>query len=254
MHQTWHDLLFMHWPVAVDALRPHLPGALPLDTFDGSAWLGIVPFRMSGVRPRFLPSVPWLSAFPELNVRTYVTLDNKPGVWFFSLDAGNPIAVQIARSWFKLPYFNADMHTQYGFACSNQSGSSADLAGANVPYEAVLQNIEVSPASIRYASRRTHHGAPPAHFVATYRPTGAVFRAQRGSLEYFLTARYCLYAADSPGRIFRAEIDHPPWPLQPAEAEVECNSMTEQVHLRLPDMKPLLHFAQRIDMVAWPLQ
>lgn len=225
MRQTWHELLFMHWRVPVEMLRRHIPPALPVDTFDGSAWIGVVPFRMSGVRLRFLPALPWLSAFPELNVRTYVTLDGRPGVWFFSLDAGNPVAVWIARAWFKLPYFNADMRVRPG-----------------------------EHGCVHYTSRRIHRGAPPAEFAADYRPTGDVFDAPPGSLEYFLTARYCLYTADRHGRIFRAEIDHPPWPLQPAEAEVKCNAMTEWIGVRLPDDRPLLHFSRRMDMVAWTLR
>jgi uncharacterized protein YqjF (DUF2071 family) len=225
MHQTWHDLLFMHWRVPAESLRQHLPTALPLDTFDDSAWIGIVPFRMSDVRPRFLPALPWLSAFPELNVRTYVTLDGRPGVWFFSLDAGNPLAVWIARAWFKLPYFTADMHI-----------------------------VHTGQGRIRYTSRRTHPGASPAEFAADYGPVGDVFDAQPGSLEYFLTARYCLYATDRHGRVLRAEIDHPAWPLQSAEAEVRCNSLTDWLGIRLPDDRPLLHFSRRIEMVAWALE
>src|SRR5262249_36943564 len=106
---SWHDLLFLHWPVPVDSLRPHIPAALAIDTFEGSAWLGVVPFRMSGVRPRYMPKAPWVSAFPELNVRTYVSIGGKPGVWFFSLDAANPIAVWLARATFHLPYMHARM-------------------------------------------------------------------------------------------------------------------------------------------------
>jgi uncharacterized protein YqjF (DUF2071 family) len=109
MAQIWHDLLFAHWPVPQAVLRPRIPAQLAVDTFDGQGWLGVVPFRMSGVRLRGTPRVPWLSAFPELNVRTYVVADGKPGVWFFSLDAGNAIAVAIARAWFHLPYFRARM-------------------------------------------------------------------------------------------------------------------------------------------------
>jgi uncharacterized protein YqjF (DUF2071 family) len=106
---SWNDLLFMHWPVPEEALRPWIPPALRLDAFDGSAWLGITPFRMSGTRPRSLPSFPPLSDFPELNVRTYVTAEDKPGIWFFSLDASNTIAVRLARATFSLPYFDAEM-------------------------------------------------------------------------------------------------------------------------------------------------
>ena len=100
----WHDLLFMHWPMAPAALRPLVPPPLELDTRDGTAWIGVVPFRMQGVHPHLMPNLPWISAFAELNVRTYVTIGGKPGVWFFSLDAANPLAVRAARLGFRLPY------------------------------------------------------------------------------------------------------------------------------------------------------
>src|SRR5262245_14397007 len=112
MWMIWHDLLFAHWPIPIDTMRRAVPERLALDTFDGSAWVGVVPFRMSGVRPRFVPSMPWLSAFPELNVRTYVTAGGKPGVYFFSLEAANPVAVRAARTFFHLPYFDARMSLQ----------------------------------------------------------------------------------------------------------------------------------------------
>ncbi len=110
MAQRWHDLLFAHWPVPAAEVRVLVPAGVEIDTFDGVAWLGVVPFRMSDVRLRGTPALPWLSFFPELNVRTYVVRDGKPGVWFFSLDAGNIAAVAIARRWFHLPYFHASMH------------------------------------------------------------------------------------------------------------------------------------------------
>jgi hypothetical protein len=233
MHQVWHDLLFAHWPVPVEALRPHIPIRLPIDTFDGAAWIGIVPFRMSDVRPRGLPSLPWLSAFPELNVRTYVTLDDRPGVWFFSLDAANPVAVRIARRFFKLPYMDAQM---------------------SVIPDPIPNPSPVGGGEICYRSHRTHRGEPPADFVARYWPCGETFTARPDSLEYFLTARYCLYTADAQGCIYRAEIDHPAWPLQLAEAEITTNTMTRQIDLKLPDERPLLHFSRKLKMVAWPLQ
>src|SRR5690242_7753116 len=146
MHQTWHDLLFAHWPVPVDTLRPLILPALTLDTYDGRAWVGVVPFRMRGVRPRFVPPIPWLSAFPDLNVRTYVVQGGQPGVWFYSLDAGNPLAVAAARAVFHLPYYHARM------SCC------------------------VDGNSVEYASQRTHHGAAAATFVARYCPTGEGYR------------------------------------------------------------------------------
>ena len=217
----WHDLLFMHWPVPEKWLRSLLPPALELDTFDGSAWLGVVPFRMSGVRPRFAPGIPLLSNFPEINLRTYVSYGGKPGVWFFSLDAHNPVAVRLARATFNLPYFDAKMF------CREDDGW------------------------IHYESRRTHKDAPAAQFAGRYRPTGEVFDSRPGSLEGFLTERYCLYSADGTGNVRRGDIHHVMWPLQSAEAEVETLEMTAQIGVELPATKPALHFSRRLDVVAW---
>ena len=221
LRMCWHDLLFMHWALPEASLRPLVPSALELDTFDGSAWLGVTPFRMERTRPLLLPSIPWLSNFPELNVRTYVTAEGKPGIWFFSLDAYNPVAVRLARATFSLPYFDAEMSCQ------------------------------VSKEEVHYRSVRTHKGAPEARFVASYRPVGESFNSRPGTLEYFLTERYCLYSADARRRIWRGDIHHRPWPLQPAEAEAEELEITGQIGVTLPDTEPILHFARRLDVVAW---
>lgn len=221
MHQSWHNLLFIHWRIPHDDLRPHVPADLPLDTDDGSAWVGFVPFEMRDVRPRFLPAVPGLSFFPELNLRTYVTLDNRPGVYFFSLDAANPIAVEIARTLFHLPYYNATM-------------------------ECIVQD-----QIVQYGSTRTDARGAPAYFRARYRPVGAPFVVAPGSLEYFLTARYCLYTTDARGKVLRAEIHHVPWQLQNAECEIETNTMLDQIGLQLPNEPPHVLFTKHIDMVGW---
>ena len=222
MAQSWHDLLFAHWPVHTAVLRPLLPPQLKIDTFDGQAWLAVVPFRMSGVRLRGTPSVPGLSKFPELNVRTYVVAQGKPGVWFFSLDAGNRAAVALARTWFHLPYFRARM------SCEGLDGR------------------------IHYRSERAHRGAPAASLEGQYRPVDKVFSPQPGTLEHFLTERYCLYTADSRGDFIRGEIHHPAWSLQVAEAQFSRNTMAEAAGIPLPEAKPLLHFAKRQDVVVWP--
>jgi hypothetical protein len=220
MAQRWHDLLFAHWPMPATALAGHIPAGLHLDTYEGQAWLGVVPFRMSGIRLHWLPPIPGLSAFPELNVRTYVTDGEKPGVWFFSLDAANRVAVAAARRWFHLPYFYARMQ---------QQGED-------------------------YCSVRAHKGAPPAEFRAHYRPTGAPIQARPGSLEHWLTERYALYAASPQGRLWRGNIHHRPWPLQPAEAEISRNTMAQAHGIHLPDTAPLLHFARRLDVIVWALE
>ena len=221
LSMKWHDVLFMHWPVPAGWLRPLIPPSLELDSFDGSAWLGVVPFRMSGVRPRFLPGVPWLSNFPEINLRTYVTRSGKPGVWFFSLDAHNPVAVRLARATFALPYFDAKM--------------SSETSGDGIDYKSV----------------RTHKGAPPATFIGRYKPTKKVFDAGPGTLENFLTERYCLYSADGKGRVRRGDIHHEMWQLRGAEVEVEYMEMTGQIGVSLPRTEPVVHLARRLDVVAW---
>jgi uncharacterized protein YqjF (DUF2071 family) len=223
MQQTWYNLLFAHWPVPADAVRAVVPPQLTVDDFDGQAWLGVVPFGMSRVFPRYTFPLPWLSYFLELNVRTYVRLGERPGVYFFSLDAANSLAVAVARAWYRLPYFHAQMRMR-----------------------------ESEDGWIEYASERTHRGAPPAGFRGRYRPSGAVYQSTPGSLEAFLTERYCLYTV-SDGRVYRGEIHHGPWPLQPAEAEINLNTMARPHNVVLPDTRPLLHFARRIETVEWAI-
>ncbi len=222
MTQTWYNLLFAHWPIAAESLRPLIPPPLELDTFEGQAWLGVVPFGMARVYPRRTFPVPWLSRFLELNVRTYVTFGGKPGVWFFSLDAANSAAVAIARRFFRLPYYHARMRLK-----------------------------REREGWIHYTSYRIHPGAPPAEFDGRYRPAGKVYASQPGSLEAWLTERYCLYTVGRRGEVYRGEIHHARWPLQPAEAEITANSMTLPQGLHLPDTPPLLHFARSLKTWEW---
>jgi uncharacterized protein len=219
MTQTWNDLLFAHWPVDAAQLRPLVPASFELDSFGGSAWLGIVPFHMTNVSPRFVPALPWVSAFPELNVRTYVTAGGKPGVFFFSLDAGNALAVGAARALLNLPYYSADM------------------------------TVDTARGSVAYASRR--QSEPRAEFAARYHGQGDRRPSLRGTLEHFLTERYCLYAVDRAFHAYRLEIHHPQWALESAEAEITVNTMADAAGIRLPSMPPLLHFAKRQDAVCW---
>jgi hypothetical protein len=224
MTQSWHDLLFAHWPVDARALQEKLPAGLPLDVHDGQAWVGIVPFHMTNVAPRGVPSMPFVSAFPELNVRTYVTLHGKPGVFFFSLDAASSLAVRAARTLFQLPYFSATME------------------------------VETVGGEIRYHSTRDTRMPGVAEFTAVYRPVGPVQPPRPGTLEHFLTERYCLYTMDDSFHARRLQIHHPPWPLQAAEARITVNTMADAAGIRLPSTAPLLHFSKRQDMVAWPME
>jgi uncharacterized protein YqjF (DUF2071 family) len=220
MTQTWHDLLFAHWPIDPTVVRRRVPNAIPLDLFDGVAWIGIVPFHMTNVAPRGVPSLPWISRLPELNVRTYVRVDGKSGVYFFSLDAGRALAVHAARLLFNLPYHTASMRVQVS-----------------------------KTGVVTYLSDR--QGAPPASFSAAYRATTPPFRPAPGTLEHFLTERYCLYHVTRDGEPYRLEIHHPPWSLQLADAEISRNTMAAAAGMALPPAAPLLHFVKRQDMVAW---
>jgi uncharacterized protein len=219
MRQAWHDLLFAHWPVPAQDLQSLVPEPLQVGIYNGWAWLGIVPFHIRGLRARGLPPLPGLSAFPELNVRTYVTHQGKPGVWFFSLDAASTMAVWAARWSYHLPYFRADM------------------------------TIGKAGETVFYFSRRRSSLQPELRMW--YRPNGPVFNARPGSLEHWLTERHCLYAADNAGRLYRAEIHHNPWPLQTALGEIQRNTMAEPLNVPLPSTAPLLHFSNRQEVIVW---
>lgn len=228
MHMSWQNLLFAHWPIAPLVMRERIadacggwPPDLELDTFEGRAWLGVVPFSMARTGLRWWPTVLGPHSFHELNVRTYVRHGDKPGVLFFSLDAASPLAVFTARRWFHLPYFNARM------------------------------SLSSSDGQFTYAIARTHRGAAPASFCANYRPLGDVFFSVPGTLDAWLTERYCLYAIDRKLRAWRGEIHHGPWPLQGAQASIENNDMGRCHGFKLPDVKPILHFVKNIDVVAW---
>ena len=220
MQQTWHDLLFAHWPVPESEMRPLVPAQLTLDRFDGQCWVGVVPFRMSHIHARGLLPFFGLSKFPELNVRTYVTYGGKPGVYFFSLDAANLPAVWAARRFYHLPYFYAAM-------------SSQEAAG-----------------EIRYRSYRQKGDA---EFRGQYHPTTEVRLREKGTMEHWLTERYCLYTTHH-GRVYRGEIHHQPWPLQQAAAEFETNTVAAAAGITLPAAAPLLHFARRLEVLIWPLR
>jgi uncharacterized protein len=218
MGQTWEDLLFAHWPVDPERLRPLVPSQLELERFAGSAWIGVTPFVVRGLHARFLPPLPVGSAFSELNVRTYVRVGDRPGIHFFSLDAASGAAVAGARLAYRLPYFRARMA------------------------------VERRGGRVDYRSRR-RDGAAALH--VEYRPAGAVFHAAPHTLEHFLCERYCLYVVDR-RRVLRADIHHPPWPLQPGRAAVHLNTMTRPLGLELPDDEPLAHLAARQDVLVWP--
>ena len=224
MTQRWNDLLFAHWPIPAAQIAPLLPDGLAVDTFDGSAWVGVVPFWMDQIRFHGLPAIPGLSRFPELNLRTYVREphSNLAGVYFFSLDAGNPLAVAYARTFYRLPYYWAKMRIDH---CDNRE--------------------------FCYTSERrfTKH---PARFRARYRSLGQA--SDKHGLEQFLTERYALYASHPSGALFKGNIHHLPWPLERAEAEFEINELPAAHGIVLPDTKPLLHYSRELVVYVWSLE
>jgi uncharacterized protein len=221
MMQSFANLLFAHWPVSPEMLRPLIPSGLHIDTYEGHAWVGLVPFRTWGTRLRLLPPLPPMRAFGELNLRTYVTYAGKPAVWFFSLDVNNVLAAFGARVLFRIPFTNADIQ--------------------HAPEGEVF----------RFHARRTEGQA--AEFLAHYAPISPPYRAVSGSLDSWLTERYGLFTVDTRGNIYRGDLHHPPWTLQAAEGHIEINTYPAAYGITLPNTPPLLHYAAQQDVLTWPL-
>jgi uncharacterized protein YqjF (DUF2071 family) len=230
MTQRWNDLLFAHWPIPVDKMAPLVPAGLEVDTFDGYAWVGVVPFWIDQARTRAVGerciTVPGTATFCELNLRTYVrsSATGLHGVYFFALDAASALAVIGARTLFHLPYFLASMHQQ------------------------------IDPdGTVEYSSKRLLTGRS-IRFKARYRGLGRVAGPSRpGTLEYFLTERYCLLTQHE-GKVQVAHIHHLPWPLEPAEAEISLNELPAAHGIVLPDSPPMLHFARKLDVYIWSMR
>ncbi len=223
LRQSWRDLLFAHWPVPAADLRKLVPDGLNLEEYDGTAWVGVVPFRIVGLMRRPFPDLPGVSAFPELNLRLYVERDGKPGVWFLSLDAANALAVWAARRFFYLPYWRARI------------------------------NFSAGADGFRFRSDRVGP-APAVGFEAAYRPAAEPFEARPGSLEAFLVERYCLYARSADGRLYRGEVHHAPWPLQRAEGSVDAGELLRPHGLSVGGNAPVLHYSRGVDVVVWPFE
>ncbi|MEK4523674.1 DUF2071 domain-containing protein [Psychrobacillus sp. FSL W7-1457] len=221
MTQTWNDLLFAHYPIDINVLRQLVPNGLALDTFNGKGWIGVVPFHMTNIRLRGTPRVPGTDSFAELNVRTYVTVNGKPGVFFFSLDAENLLAVKVAQTIYHLPYMHADM------------------------------KVEKRDSFIEYTSKRRH--GVNARFECSYRPISDSFYAKEGSFEEWLTERYCLYTLSKKGEPLRCDILHERWLLQQAEADIRLNTMLSEQGIQVEGDEPVLHYSRSMEVRMWPL-
>jgi uncharacterized protein YqjF (DUF2071 family) len=216
--QAWRDLAFVHYRVAVEKLAGLIPSGLQLEQFNGTAWVGLVPFKMSGVMRRPFPDLPLFSCFPELNLRTYVTAGGKPGVWFFSLDAASWPIVLGGRYIYGLPYFSARMQQAWvnGWCY--------------------------------YSSARQPR---PARFVARYQPSSNVFQARPGTFEHWATERYCLYSLTKRGRITRVDVHHAPWPLQAATIAIETCEILTAAGIVPDNNEPVVHFSSGVDVISF---
>lgn len=221
MQQTWNDLLFAHYPIKIEKLRSLVPDSLTIDTFDGVGWVGIVPFHITKSRVKGVPPIPGMAAFPELNVRTYVSLDGKPGVYFLSMDATNLLAVAGARTLYHLPYVVADMNVSYSNGFINYDSKRLDESGA------VLN--------------------------CRYRPISEAYYGQKGTFDEWMAERYCLYTVNGSGNLKRCDILHQPWQLQKAEAEFYMNTMLSNQSIFVENPEPILHFSKEKKVRMWPL-
>ncbi len=218
MKQSWNNALFIHYPIRLQVLRKLVPEVLPLDSYDGWGWIGLVPFHMEGVGFR---GIPITTNFPELNLRTYITINGKPGVYFFSLDATHLPMVILTRKLCHLPYSHAEIDMQ--------------------------QNED----HIIFESVRKKHTEIALN--CTYRATSEPFLGTKGSFDEWLTERYCFYTTNPKGNVLRCDILHRPWPLQRAEAEIRTNTILSGQGIIVEQVPPVLHYSQGVDVRVWPL-
>jgi uncharacterized protein len=220
MRQRWDDVLFLHWPVPPDVLRPHIPDEVELDLYDGAAWIGIVLFEVKGLRGRFLPPLPFTSTFPEVNVRTYVRKNGKPGVYFFSLDTTNKLAIKAARTGYSLPYFFADV------------------------------SMDRSSTEVNCRSIRKERGLPRETLQVTYRPTGKEIPNEEGSFEHWMAERYCLCSLFG-DELFRTDIHHRKWALESVDIELTSNTMAQYVPREYFSSAPKAHYSISKNTLFW---
>ena len=229
MTQRWNDLLLAHWPIAAASIESLLPDGLETDTYQGSAWVGAVPFWLDRVKVRGVPAIPGLRNFPDLNFRTYVRdrYTKTPGFYFFSVDSNSLIAVAAAWAMYHLPYRLAEMRLE-----------------------------PRAEREFAFYSRR-RFTRQRVIFKARYRglgPTRKTAEIRAGTFEYFVTERSCVFSTNRAGQPIRANIHQVPWPLEEAEAEIEQNDLGRAVGIELPKTDPVLHYSRRLALYVWPAE
>lgn len=224
MRQSWRNLLFLHWPVPLEKLRPHIPSSLQIDTFHGSAWLGLILFVIEGIYPLGISKFSLTPKFPEINVRTYVKYNEKPGIYFMSIDVENWASLKIAKNWYHLPYHSAKI----SFGKQGQTFYCHSI--------------------------RKENGNTPVSFKGQYGPISEVYYPKEGTLDHWFTERYCLYSSNNGVNIYCGEIHHRPWPLQKAEIEVDKNTLFTSYQFDLSEIKPLAHFSTGVDSLMWNIK
>jgi len=218
---TLHDVLFMHWPVHACHLRPLLPQGIELDTFDGLAWIGIVSFRMSGIAGRWFPPLPWISGCPGVAVRTCVTVNGRPGIWYFSLDGANRIALFLARRMLAFPCQESKI------------------------------NMQDDGAWRRLRCQRIAKGNTAAELDVEYRAFGTASIQPPGTIAHWLTKRNRMFACNRNGTILQRDLEHAPWSMQSAQAIIHTNTIVQPLGLALPDQCPQLFYSSRNQVGAW---
>jgi uncharacterized protein YqjF (DUF2071 family) len=231
LSQSWNDVLLLHFAMKPETLRRLVPEELTLELYEGVAWLTISPFSASHVRPSGVPPLPGISFSSQISVRTYVTMGGKPGIYYFSMDTTNLSTVWFARMFFRMQYWH----------------SSIQVSGATI------NSPKTQNAEIHFRARRLHGPAAQngaARLDVEYAPEGAPTRARTGSLNEFLTERYCVYSCHRKS-FYRTEIHHQPWPLQQVQVDLRDNSMAEPLGLTLPEEPELCHFSRSLKMLTW---
>lgn len=221
MKQTWKHVLFLHWPLHAESLRPFIPKELEIDTYDGQAWLGMIVFEMGGIYPRGLSRLPLTPPFSEINVRTYVTYKGEPGIYFLSIDVNNWASLNIAKRWYHLPYRPSEVSIQ--------------KEGASLHFEGIRKK-------------------EPLYVKGSYTPLKESFFSRAGRLDYWFTERYRLYSSDSFSNLYTASIDHPPWALQNTEVTIDKNTLFSPFGFHLGADAPIAHYSYGVQTNFWNIK